>query len=290
MKRRGFTLSALREGLLTPRRHPTEGFLAGSAGRPCGRIERRGRETFAERISTPAFTLIELLVVIGIVGLLAAMLMPALRKARESARTTKCAGNLRQLGLAMQMYLDEQGRYFPFSEIVPNGRLWYFGLEQPFNPGGAPGTRKLDLTKAKLYPYFQTVHGIEVCPSYDYRSPKWRQKFETVSYGYGYNEALKGKSTSDIARPAEIVCFADAAQINTFQAPASASNPMLEEFNYVNPTERTTHFRHNGRANVLFCDGHVVSMPLAPGTLDSRMPDANVGRLNANTSDTSLFW
>ena len=238
-----------------------------------------------------AFTLIELLVVISIVGLLAAMLMPALRKARESARTAKCAGNLRQLGLAMQMYLDEQGRYFSYYDTVPGGRVWYFGQEQPFNPGGMPGTRNLDLTKAKLYPYFQTLHGIEICPSYDYRSPKWRQKFKTVSYGYGYNyQGLQGKSLGDIARPSQIVCFADAAQINTFQAPASASNPMMEEFYYVSPTERTTHFRHLGRANVLFCDGHVDSLPLAPGTLDSRMPDANVGRLNANTSDTSLFW
>jgi prepilin-type processing-associated H-X9-DG protein/prepilin-type N-terminal cleavage/methylation domain-containing protein len=236
------------------------------------------------------FTLMELLVVISIIGLLAAMLMPALRNAKESARLAQCASNLHQLGLATQMYVDEHGHYFGYYDSVPGGRLWYFGLELPFNPGGAPGTRKLDLTKAKLYPHFQTVHGIEICPSYDYRSSKWRQKFETVSCGYGYNfQGLQGKTPGEIARAAQVVLFADAAQVNTFQAPASASNPMLEEFYYVSPTERTTHFRHNGRANVLFCDGHVEPIPMAPGTLDTRMPREKIGRLNRD-GDTSLFW
>ena len=244
-----------------------------------------------------AFTLIELLVVIAIVGLLAAMLMPALRKARESARATKCAGNLRQLGLAMQMYLDEQGRYFGYYDTVPGGRLWYFGLEQPFNPSGAPGTRNLDLTKAKLYPYFQTVHGIEICPSYDYRSSKWRQKYKAVSYGYGYNvyglvTNGAGKMFTELRDPTHTICFADTAQVNTFQSPASASNPMLEEWYYVSyksSEPADVHFRHNGRANVLFCDGHVEAMAPAPGTIDKNMPEANVGRLNPD-GDTSLFW
>ncbi len=58
------------------------------------------------------FSLIELLVVISIIGLLAGMLMPALKQARESARGASCASNLRQMGLATQMYLDDYGHYF----------------------------------------------------------------------------------------------------------------------------------------------------------------------------------
>jgi prepilin-type processing-associated H-X9-DG protein/prepilin-type N-terminal cleavage/methylation domain-containing protein len=239
------------------------------------------------------FSLIELLVVISIVSLLAGMLLPALKQARESARTASCTSNLRQIGLATQMYLDDYGRFFSYQQPVNGGMLWYFGLESPYCPGCASGARHIDLTKAKLYPYFQTVHGIEVCPSYNHYSPLWRKKFDQITDGYGLNQLLFGKSLNDLTNsPAQVVCFADAADVNTIQSPASSAHPMLEEFYYVHPYNNqipTTHFRHNGRANVLFCDGHVDSMPMAPGTLDTRLPQEKIGRLNPN-GDMSLFW
>ncbi len=233
------------------------------------------------------FTLIELLVVISIIGISAAMLMPGLKQARDASRTTTCSSNLRQMGMAAQMYLDDNGCYFRFNLISGGNCLWYFGLESPYSPTGAPGTRHLDATKAKLYPYFQTLRGIEICPGYNYRDPLWRRKYDQFSTGYGMNFNLFNVNpNAPTSTPSRVVCFADSAQVNNFQAPASSSNPMIEEWYYVEAgTPANTHFRHNSRANAVFCDGHVESLAMAAGTLDPRLPQEKIGCF-----DPSLFW
>ncbi|MCX5758340.1 MAG: prepilin-type N-terminal cleavage/methylation domain-containing protein, partial [Candidatus Hydrogenedentes bacterium] len=65
------------------------------------------------------FTLIELLVVIAIIGILAAILLPALARARESARRSSCANNLKQFGVIFKMYTGESGGKYPPAQHQP---------------------------------------------------------------------------------------------------------------------------------------------------------------------------
>src|SRR5882757_10314513 len=68
--------------------------------------------------SMRGFTLVELLVVIAIIGVLVALLLPAVQYARESARTTQCKSNLRQIGLALDQYVDKQGARGKFPDAA----------------------------------------------------------------------------------------------------------------------------------------------------------------------------
>lgn len=87
-----------------------------------------------ESNSRTFFTLIELLVVIAIIAILAAMLLPALNKAREKAKTIKCAANQKQFGTAFNMYADDFDGYLPAIRgvLAPNYQPFWFESMLPY--------------------------------------------------------------------------------------------------------------------------------------------------------------
>jgi len=247
---------------------------------PASHAARRAPER-----SKGGFSLIELLMVIAIISILAALLLPALTRAKTIAQRAGCASNLRQLGLATELYWDDNaGNCFKWIYASTNrsGHLYWFGWLQ--SDTTAEGQRTFDLSQGVLFPYLK---GSDATPA------QFKLKGDGVIYSYGYNKYLSTDNplppvkVDQIKQPTDTAIFADAAQINDFQDPASPDNPLVEEWYYLdNETAQPIsnyypngHFRHAQTANVTFADGHVDLEKMVPGSLDSRLPAQNLGQL-----------
>jgi len=226
------------------------------------------------------FTLLELLVCVGIVAVLAVLSIAGIGQVKPVVESAYCANSLRQLGAATNLYLtDHSHRFFAYSQTEAAGKLWYFGFETWESIGSPEGQRMVDQTQSPLYPYVQSVGGVQICPAFPYGQAIWKPKYKGASWGYGFNTFLSQANTLNITNPSQVLLFGDCANVNTFQYPASLIHPMIEEFYMIDNIYQTIHFRHGGYANILFLDGHVQQFSMYPGTLVTYLPSANVGRI-----------
>lgn len=203
------------------------------------------QSTLAQKQSSGYFTLIELLVVIAIIAILAAMLLPALNKAKAMAQSISCANMLKQYGVVGALYTDDNRDYLPYTN---NGNVTWCD---------EAGWASFYLTRGtENYEKNKTLYR---CPSND--NPKPLAKYDRYSYGancdfgapimwdwYYYKKAGEVKR-----QPSRLVHILDVAGDGADGGQYYAS---FDDWTNHAP-------RHSNRANIVFWDGHVGNAPVA---------------------------
>jgi prepilin-type processing-associated H-X9-DG protein/prepilin-type N-terminal cleavage/methylation domain-containing protein len=223
----------------------------------------------------PAFTLIELLVVITVIGILAALLVTAINGAKEKARQIQCVNNVHQLGIGLQLFVQDNNVYplmvnmdFQKGTYPNQSTTWIGTLGRVFEYG------------AKKNGHFYTK-GIWHCPSlknspekeqlsYGYNAYGVSPHEDTDSLGLGGHRVWTKNSTSlappvavsDVISPVEMMAIADGAIGGNGVIIPSSFDFWRRRSVEDDGSGAAMNARHQGKANVLFCDGHVESPTL----------------------------
>jgi prepilin-type N-terminal cleavage/methylation domain-containing protein len=241
-----------------------------------------------------AFSLIELIAVIAIISLLVTLVFGAVRKVHYTASLAVSSANMRQLMLASVAYMgDHKQTFWKYRENVEGGDVrWWFGYETLESVRSREGERTFDPAGGPLGDYIAA--SLVPDPSFSNTGKAFKPKYKFGYLGAGYNVLLAHTNSfmawiggaedehltklHHLSKPSETVVFATSAQVNNFQSPASPSHPMIEEFYGIDERQPTVHFRHDGQAMVALANGSVGHLPMDPSTLDTRAPDAMIGR------------